>query len=956
MKFRYLLFLLVAFSFSNLHSQDTTQTFLDLKPTGVEDFLNKYPKYDGRGTIILILDTGVDMGIDGLKTTPLGQTKMIDVRDFTGQGDIELFDTKLKNEQNEVVLADALGKNGTGEITITNDEHKLSIKGINKLSLKAADDKYYIGNFDENRFKNSNSLVRDLNSNGKFDDNFIVVAFKVSKGGEEYWVAYFDTNSDGSIADEKPVRSYQEKYDTFQIATSAKIAPFNFAINIFPGQKKISLFYDDGGHGTHVAGIAGGYQIGKEKHFNGVAPGSRLIALKIGHNTMSGGATVTESMKRAFLYADSLSKKLDEPCIINMSFGIGSVIEGYSDMELFLQDLLRKNPYLYVCVSNGNNGPGISTAGLPASGKYVFSSGAVLTNAVARDVYGAEIGEDIVLHFSSRGGEVPKPDVVSPGACVSTVTNWSTNDRMWGTSMASPYTTGVVSLLMSAVSQKYPGIKIPSQLLFKAIRQGAVKLKDYNYLDQGAGYINVLNAYSVLEKYIKDKEYMDYVDYTVSAYVPSMPNNRAPNLYFRNGLVINKEDSFNFFISKVNALQSDKFYRIYNLKSDCDWLLPVQKKTYLRNQQGANVSVRFDKSKMTEPGLYSGKITAYRDDNKTKFPEFELQASVIIPYEFTRSNNYSMSWENEKLMPGKHKRYFIHVPQGASAMIVKMNTPKKGYSQVIYRLFDQDGVNTYTSSLLSSNNKEVESIVSHQDLKPGVYELVVHGYFMAKELSNYNLSVEFTGVKAVGEDAIVDAKTKSIKISNSLDQVKSYQLSGRLLGYQKNFQAEFSSTDKYSYDFVIRKGENLKQFEVNTTKEDFNKLTDLSLLVYDESGKAILKDGLNYPNGVISIQNTFGNADSTTLRLVIVPAFALKAGNATINVKEITEMTTPAEFEVESNHSDQVEWYPEVEKRIRLGIVKPEYYYPSGSCPYGKLYLKSIKDERVELEIPFLIK
>jgi hypothetical protein len=70
--------------FTNLIAQDSSQTFLSLRNTGVQNFQQNNPDYDGRGTIILVLDTGVDMGVDGLTKTSTGETKVIDVQDFTG--------------------------------------------------------------------------------------------------------------------------------------------------------------------------------------------------------------------------------------------------------------------------------------------------------------------------------------------------------------------------------------------------------------------------------------------------------------------------------------------------------------------------------------------------------------------------------------------------------------------------------------------------------------------------------------------------------------------------------------------------------------------------------------------------------------------------------------------------------------------------------------------------------
>ncbi len=915
-KISFLLFFAAAVS---VFAQDTTQVMLPIKSTGVAEFLQQHPKYDGRGTIVFIFDTGVDMGIDGLKKTSTGKTKVIDVQDFTGQGDVKYYEADIDDTD--------------GKKYFENEDEGLKVFGVDSLALKAKDGDYFIGSLDESLWKNSGSGVRDLNGNGTTNDKFDFVVFDA---GDNDWVLYIDENDNGTLADEKPIRNYKVNQDYFTIKNADELSMFTFGVNIFPKENKVSFFFDDGGHGTHCAGIATGYHIGGTD-LNGVAPGANVIALKLGNNNFAGGATVTESMRKCFLYADKISKERKEPCVINMSFGIGSVIEGRSVMEKFIDSLVAKNHYLYICNSNGNEGPGISTTGLPASSPSLFSSGAILAKEVGHNLYATVQDRDQITYFSSRGGEVMKPDVASPGASVSTVPNFMHADRMWGTSMASPYSTGVMSLLLSAMRQEYPNVKIPSLVLYNAIRQGAVKMPNYDRVDQGAGEINVVNAYKILKKYIKRGIVKTFETYTTSAFAETMPDETAQALYIRDGNYITKYNKFSFKIKRNHFYAKKRFYRTYRIKSDKDWLIPLQRKVHFRNNQPATINVRFDKSKMKKPGMYNGTITAYRTD-RTKLPEIQMMATVVFPYEFTPENNYKHEWKNKVIAPGELTRYFINVPAGATSMTTRLSGVDGKYALVWYLLTDHDGIQFGRDFYKSAVDGEA-SETTYKELKPGVYELDVLGYYGAEGVSTYNLSVSFESAETLNKIPLSENHNK-INVINRFNFPESYSASGKILGFKKTYVFDIKAGDTYSIPVTLYKGESGKKFKVSLSKEDFNKVTDFALMIYDKNGKAVALGGLSYANDVIELPNR-SKEDSAKYTFTLIPAFAEKAGKMTVHVTEFTELKKASDIFVTFNGTNRFALFPSQVKTLYCNFKKPDYNFPEGTTPYGKIYLKS---------------
>ncbi len=936
MKFKTLLIAILLFT-SSLFSQDSIQTFLSVTNTGVEEYHNLYPEYDGRGTIIFILDTGVDIGVDGLTKTSTGETKVIDVQDFTHQGDVKFYEADVDNED--------------GKMIFEHEDQNLSVFASSSLAYTPNDGDYFIGGFEETRLLNSDSGAADLNGDGDTEDVYHLVTFETSNGTDNFWVVYFDVNGNGDISDDKPLRDYKINQDAFTIENQSGLPALYMGLNVLREEQTVSFHFDDGSHGTHVAGIAAGYSIGGID-LNGVAPGAKVISLKLGNNLYSGGATVTESMKKAYLYADKISKEVEVPCVINMSFGIGSEIEGHAEMEAFLEELTEENPYLYICLGSGNEGPGISSPGLPSASYAVFSSGAILTKEVGRDNYGATLNKDIILYFSSRGGEVRKPDVCSPGACTSTVPNWENWDRFWGTSMAAPYSAGVMSLLLSAASKEYPEVKIPSQLLYKIVRESATPMEGYNHLDQGHGYINAVDALILLRKYVENGEVDKFETYNVSSTTPNFPDDRSSCLYLRNGSFLKKEDTYSFRITRNNFQKTDKFYRSYIIESDSDWLIPIQKKTYIRNDQPTFVNVKFNLDKMEDPGLYTARITAYRDD-RSKLPEFEMLATVVMPYKLCSEGDLTLNWEAKSVEQGLVDRYFVELPAGQTGININLSAVENKYARARYRLVDPDGKEVDLSSQINTvdNKREVEN--TYYNLSAGVYELIVEGYFLAKDTSHYNLSVRFYGINLI-DNGPLTLENNSIRVVNLFNKVDDYSLSGKLLGYEIKHPVTIEGSEKFRFPFVIRKGEASKEFKLEMTKEDYNKLTDLAFMIYNSEDIVIRKSALSYSTGELNIYNN-SDADSTEYIFEIVPGFAHEISMANINLTETTYFKNQYDLDVISNGVPNVTLYPSSIEKIEVYFEKPNEYFPTQSQPIGKIMFESTSTQEMEYELPIQI-
>ncbi|MGW6934230.1 S8 family peptidase [Lentzea sp. NPDC054927] len=193
---------------------------------------------------------------------------------------------------------------------------------------------------------------------------------------------------------------------------------------------------DHYGHGTHVASIIAGTGAKSGGKYHGVAPGARILDVKVlGDNGSGQDSGIIAGMEWA---AEQGAQ------IINMSLG-GYDTPEIEPLEEAVNRLSADKGTLFV-IAAGNSGPNARTLGSPGTADAALTVGAV-------------DDQNQIAEFSSRGptqAGTLKPDLTAPG--VGIVAALHSDGRIGppvadgytsldGTSMATPHVAGAAALL-----------------------------------------------------------------------------------------------------------------------------------------------------------------------------------------------------------------------------------------------------------------------------------------------------------------------------------------------------------------------------------------------------------------------------------------------------------------------------------------------------------------------------
>jgi len=799
--------------------------WMPLASTGVNDFLRLHPTYDGRGVIIAILDTGIDPGISGLSVTSTNTPKLLDLRDFSEEGAVPLQRVTPARDTVEI------------------DGRKLG--GFGRVAALNTGGPYYGGMIAE--LPLGPPPAADLNGNGTVGDTLLVVVTRASDG----WVLFADTDGDRSLAGERPVHDYLVARETFAWARRGRKPRITLAANFAAGagEPELDLLFDTSGHGSHVAGIAAGNDLYGVAGFDGVAPGAQLLGLKIA-NSAQGSVTTTGSMIRAVDYAIRFAAARQLPLVLNMSFGVGNEMEGQARIDGAIDSVLAAHPGLVFVIAAGNDGPGLSTVGFPGSAERAISVGATIPGTfMPPDQTGAR-RDDQLAYFSSRGGELAKPEIVTPGLAYSAVPRWYTGQEIaQGTSMAAPHAAGLAALLVSGSSQeKRP---IMARAIKQALMVTARPLEGGTFVDQGTGLPDVERAYrwlvgdrSVPEIMVRAGGDREGVTAGFTEVVPGASSEAVQQFEL---------------LRPASAAQA-----VYSLRSDSPWLTAPPRVTLTGTRTA--VPLRYNIAALKPPGAYIGTVTGWGSDSLAG-PAFRMVHTVVVPASIATGTRDLRS--GVSVLPGTTLRTFF---RSDSARPFEVRVSGGAAQKGLAFLHEPDGMPFRDESPRPLGGRQGAAVyrVDGRDAVAGTYEVVATAVAPTPAALNadvrlthspFRLQLSRKGNEAVGTLANVTSGPATAEVTMLL------------AGGERVETVVARGSAVRRIPFVAPAWARTVVVDITMDRGQWGRFTDFGVTLFDSAGRQIEKQPLNYAFGRLQAALPEGHKNMP-VELALFPGFA----------------------------------------------------------------------------------
>ncbi|MFC5287235.1 S8 family serine peptidase [Actinokineospora guangxiensis] len=845
---------------------------------GSAQWVNDNPQWDGRGTTIAIVDSGVDLDHPALKTTTTGERKIVDWVTYTDPG----FTNGVNNDDDPTWLL----MNGTrdGAAVGLPAEGTLAYAQLNERDPRLAGEE-------------GNDLNRDGNPAGS-SGLFGVVWNKTT---DTVWV---DTDQDGSFGDEKPMQNYKLRYDIGTLGTDNPATPvresMTFTVQTSPATNSVNIGIVAGAHGSHVAGITAANRMFGGT-MTGAAPGAKLVSVRV---CLFVSGCTSYALLEGMIYA------AENADVVNMSIGGLPALNDANNARAELYDRLIDETGTQIFISAGNSGAGMNTVGDPSVATKVVSVGSYITKDTWQKNYGSDLGVSESLHgFSSRGPREDggfKPQIIAPGSAISTVPTWQLGGpvagvyalppgyaMLNGTSMASPQATGAAALLLSAAKAK--NISAAPHQLRKAFMSTARFVSNLQAYEQGTGLVDVKKAWNLLKSNPSDTVITSSVPVnTVLSGFLKTPG-VGVGIHDREGVKAGDRYTRQYTFTRTTGPDSPVTYQVKWVGNDGTFSSPNT--ITLRKNFATKLTVTINPR---TSGAHSALLNL--DSPTTSGIELQTMNTVVAADEFTASNGYTVR-KGGQAARNESQQFFFRIPANTPAFKVDLvGGGAPGAGQVRFLRYHPYGTGVDTNSSLNCYNPPVTpggscggSPTSRtiSNPLPGVWEVVVE----ARRTSDvakapFTLTASVLGATVTPNPDVIASATlgtpvnRSYTLKNAFGQFTG-KASGTALGSAKQATPTIEDGGSQQYPITVTAGSTALRVKIGSTSDI---AADLDLAVFNcTSGGCVLAgqsaDGDSEEEVVIA-------NPAAGQWVALVDGYAVPAGTTTFKYLDV--FTNPA--------------------------------------------------------------
>jgi len=861
-------------------STPNNNPYMPIGDTGASQFMAANPTWDGRGVTVGILDTGVTLDHPSLLTTSTGERKIIDW--VTATDPFTDNDPTWVNMQSQV--SGSTFTFGSPAVTYT----------------APADGSYRIGLFNERDARLGGEVGSDVNRDGNPAGSSGIFAVLWDTASNNVWV---DTNQNQNFADELAMTDYSVRYDVGTFGTDNPATEIReampFVVQTDGKNKVINIGIVSGQHGSHVAGIIAGNSLFGGA-MSGAAPGAKIKSVRV--CLFIAGCTA-----HALIEGMIFIVKQGNVDVINMSIGGLPALNDGNNTRAVLYDRLIEQYNVQMFISAGNDGPGLNTIGDPGLASKVVGVGAYVTNATWQSNYGSDSSFADNLHpFTSRGPREDggfKPQIVAPGAAVSTTPLWqgggpvggtyvlpSGYSMLNGTSMASPQATGAAALLVSAAKQANVQ-KQPAQLRQALI--SSARLLDtsrYQVFDQGNGLINVGAAWNLLKTNIKTVDISSSVPvHTLISQFLATPN-VGQGIYDREGVTLGQSYTRQYTFVRTSGGGGTKKYNLTLVGNDGTFSLGASSISLpLNSPKTLNVTVN-----PSAVGAHSAILNL--DDPGTTGIDYQTMNVVVVPELFTAANNYTIT-KSGTIGRNQSQRFFFKVPAGTPALKVDLDDhTAAGTGQVRFLRFHPYGVTIepsnnsltcYSPPVSGGPNCNPLSRTTSNPLA-GVWEVTVE----ARRTSDvtdapFTLTVSILGASVAPNPDVIASATIGAPVARSYTATNLFgaftgRMVGTTLGSARRGVFSIANLAQQQYPVTVTAGSTSLRATIGGTSD---LAADLDLFVFNcTTGSCVLAG--QSADGDSEESVTIANPAAGTW-VVLIDGFAVPAGTTTYNYVDV---------------------------------------------------------------------